>query len=154
MYNILICDDEKDIVNALKIYLNDSNYTLFTAYDGREALGIVEKNEIHSSLAKKVVYEQLKGFKGKVSTLILGCTHYPLLRPIIQNALGSEVTLIDSGAECVRDISVLLNYFELNRDRLTEAPVHHYYTTGDAAAFATLAQTWLEEEVFVEHVEL
>ena len=38
MYNILICDDEKDIVNALKIYLNDTNYQLFEAYTGKEAL--------------------------------------------------------------------------------------------------------------------
>ena len=41
MYNILICDDERDIVNALKIYLNDVNYTLFEAYDGKEALMVV-----------------------------------------------------------------------------------------------------------------
>ena len=41
MYNILICDDEKDIVNALKIYLNDANYALFEAFDGWEALEIV-----------------------------------------------------------------------------------------------------------------
>ena len=36
MYNILICDDEKDIVNALKIYLNDSNYHFLEAFDGEE----------------------------------------------------------------------------------------------------------------------
>ena len=47
MYNILICDDEKDIVNALKIYLADPNYTMFEAYTGREALEIVEREDIH-----------------------------------------------------------------------------------------------------------
>ena len=47
MYNILICDDEKDIVNALKIYLNDTNNQLFEAYTGKEALEIVEKENIH-----------------------------------------------------------------------------------------------------------
>lgn len=47
MYNILICDDEKDIVNALRIYLNDTNYQLFEAYTGKEALEIVEKENIH-----------------------------------------------------------------------------------------------------------
>ena len=47
MYNILIWDDEKDIVNALKIYLNDTNYQLFEAYTGKEALEIVEKENIH-----------------------------------------------------------------------------------------------------------
>lgn len=47
MPNILICDDEKDIVSALKIYLSDPDYTIFTAYDGLQALGIVEKETIN-----------------------------------------------------------------------------------------------------------
>ncbi|MBQ7776681.1 MAG: response regulator transcription factor [Lachnospiraceae bacterium] len=47
MYNILICDDEKDIVNALKIYLADSNYCFFEAYNGEEALQVVKEKDIH-----------------------------------------------------------------------------------------------------------
>ena len=47
MYNILICDDEKDIVNALKIYLNDSNYYFLEAFDGEEAVHVVETKEVH-----------------------------------------------------------------------------------------------------------
>ena len=47
MYNILICDDEKDIVSALKIYLAGGEYNLFEAYDGIEALNIIDKNDIH-----------------------------------------------------------------------------------------------------------
>ena len=47
MANILICDDDRDIVSALKIYLSDPDYTLFEAYDGREAVRICEREEIH-----------------------------------------------------------------------------------------------------------
>ena len=47
MYNILICDDEKDIVNALKIYLNDTNYHFLEAFDGEEAVHTVETQEVH-----------------------------------------------------------------------------------------------------------
>ena len=47
MYNILICDDEKDIVNALKIYLNDSQYQFFEAYNGKQALEIIDAEDIH-----------------------------------------------------------------------------------------------------------
>ena len=47
MYNILICDDEKDIVNALKIYLNDTNYHFLEAFDGEEAVHVVETKEVH-----------------------------------------------------------------------------------------------------------
>lgn len=47
MYNILICDDEKDIVEALNIYLSSEGYNILKAYNGREALEILEKEEIH-----------------------------------------------------------------------------------------------------------
>ena len=47
MYNILICDDERDIVSALKIYLSNDEYELYEAYDGREALDIIDNTEIH-----------------------------------------------------------------------------------------------------------
>ena len=47
MYNILICDDEKDIVSALRIYLASEDYNLFEAYDGRQALKVIEDNDIH-----------------------------------------------------------------------------------------------------------
>ena len=115
---------------------------------------LVESNELQSSVTKKVVYETLKPLAGKVDTLVLGCTHYPLLRPIIQNVMGPEVQLIDSGAECVRDISVLLNYFEINRSRQLEDCHHQFYTTANATSFAAIAKTWLHQVVHVEHVEL
>ena len=47
MYNILICDDQPDIVNALKIYLAPEGYNLFEAFTGKEALEIVRSNDIH-----------------------------------------------------------------------------------------------------------
>ncbi len=47
MANILICDDEKDIVNALLIYLSDPEYHLYTACNGKEALDILQQEEIH-----------------------------------------------------------------------------------------------------------
>ena len=47
MYNILICDDEKDIVSALKIYLRAEGYNTIEAYNGREALDAVKRNDVH-----------------------------------------------------------------------------------------------------------
>lgn len=47
MFNILICDDDHDIVNALKLYLASEEHTLFVAYNGCEALSIVQQHEIH-----------------------------------------------------------------------------------------------------------
>jgi DNA-binding response OmpR family regulator len=47
MHNILVCDDDKDIVSALRIYLEAENYKVFEAYDGRGAIGLLAGNEIH-----------------------------------------------------------------------------------------------------------
>ncbi len=47
MYNILVCDDDKEIVEAIEIYLTKEGYNILKAYNGEEALKIVEKNEVH-----------------------------------------------------------------------------------------------------------
>ena len=47
MYNILICDDDKDIVSALKIYLESEGYRTFEAYNGKEALAVLDREDVH-----------------------------------------------------------------------------------------------------------
>ncbi|MBR2884126.1 MAG: response regulator transcription factor [Clostridia bacterium] len=47
MFNVLVCDDERDIVSALQIYLESDGYTVFKAYNGKEAIDILSENEIH-----------------------------------------------------------------------------------------------------------
>lgn len=65
MYNILICDDERDIVNALKIYLNDVNYTLFEAFNGAEALKVIEEADIHLVLLD-IMMPEMDGMEAMV----------------------------------------------------------------------------------------
>lgn len=65
MYNILICDDEKDIVNALKIYLNDASYTLFEAYNGKEALKVASEQELHLVLMD-IMMPEMDGIEAMV----------------------------------------------------------------------------------------
>ncbi len=47
MYNILVCDDERDIVNALKIYLTSDGYNVFEAFDGSQAIETVQREDVH-----------------------------------------------------------------------------------------------------------
>lgn len=65
MYHILICDDERDIVSALKIFLSDGDYRLFEAYTGREALAIMGQNEIHLVLMD-VMMPEMDGISAMV----------------------------------------------------------------------------------------
>jgi glutamate racemase len=117
---------------------------------------IVESNQFQTSVAKKIVAESLRPFtKQKVDTLILGCTHYPLLRPIIQNVMGTEVKLIDSGAETVGEVSMLLDYFQLANDRPTKDREVAFYTTGSTTMFDRIASEWLDEgSVNSKHIVL
>lgn len=50
MFTVLVCDDEKDIVSALKIYLTSDGYNVLEAYNGNEAIDIIEKEEVHCVL--------------------------------------------------------------------------------------------------------
>ena len=50
MYNILVVDEDKEIVKAIEIYLGKENYNIFKAYDGEQALKVIDKNEIHLAI--------------------------------------------------------------------------------------------------------
>ena len=62
MYKILICDDEKDIVSALKIHLENAGYETRSAYNGREALAIIQNEEIHLALLD-IMMPEIDGFE-------------------------------------------------------------------------------------------
>ena len=47
MYNILVCDDDKEIVEAIEIYLSQEGYRILKAYDGMQALKLLETEEVH-----------------------------------------------------------------------------------------------------------
>ncbi|MDE7351469.1 MAG: response regulator transcription factor [Acetatifactor sp.] len=65
MYNILICDDERDIVNALKIYLHDDNYALYEAFDGAQALKVIGEKDIHLVLLD-IMMPEMDGIEAMV----------------------------------------------------------------------------------------
>ncbi|MEI6372148.1 MAG: glutamate racemase [Actinomycetes bacterium] len=71
-----------------------------------------------------------------VDTLVLGCTHYPLLAGAIQHVVGDEVTLVSSAEESAKDVYRTLVAHELLRDTSLPDPVHSFLTTGDPEAFA------------------
>lgn len=117
---------------------------------------LVESNQFKGSIAKKVVTETMQPFrKNDIDTLVLGCTHYPLLRPIIQNVMGDHVHLIDSGAETVNEVSVLLDYYNMGEVKTNKLNERKFYTTGSVNMFKQIASDWMEmTELEVEHVPL
>lgn len=87
-----------------------------------------------------------------VDTLVLGCTHYPLLKPVLQRVAGPDVTLVDS-AEAVAEM-VAAGLAERHLEA-THAPSHHFCVTDSGETFQRLARMILkDDEVSLEWVEV
>jgi glutamate racemase len=95
-----------------------------------------------------VAHEYLAPVQARdVDTLILGCTHYPLLTGVISYVMGDGVTLVSSAEETAKDVfRVLADADALRPDHLPE-PEHEFLTTGDPEEFARLARRFLGPEV-------
>jgi len=79
-----------------------------------------------------------------VDTLVLGCTHYPLLSGVLQLAIGPDVTLVSSAEETAKDVLRVLTEHDLLAERsLDDPPAHSFHATGDADQFARLARRFL-----------
>lgn len=116
---------------------------------------IVESNEYTDPIAERVVRETLTPMVAAgVDTLVMGCTHYPLLRPFIQQTMGENVKLIDSGAETVSEVSVLLDYFGLANDQ-SGVGTRAFYTTGHPGMFKEIAADWLQlDDIAAKHADI
>ncbi len=71
-------------------------------------VSLVEEGWTDNDVAKAVANRYLASMRGKVDSLVLGCTHYPLLKKVIGEALGGEVTLIDSAYETAKTLTALI----------------------------------------------
>ncbi|MFS0822487.1 glutamate racemase [Bacillus sp. 1P02SD] len=116
---------------------------------------LVEAGEFVGPKAEQIVAESLESLRGKdIDTLILGCTHYPLLRNTIQAYLGERIKLIDSGAETAREVSTVLFYSGLLNKKARKRS-HLFLTTGEKEIFQRIATNWFEKPVYnVKSVKL
>jgi len=114
---------------------------------------LVEQGKLNEEETFHAVSEALEPFnKENIDTLILGCTHYPLLAPIIQDVMG-EVNLISSADETAREISTILFHKNLFSKEFGR-PKHRFFASGNKEIFQQLAEEWLKLPVQVEQVKL
>ena len=116
----------------------------------------VERGETSGTEITKIAREYLAPIMAAdVDTLVLGCTHYPLLTGVISYVMGEGVTLVSSAEETAKDLYRTLVENNLLRDAQNGAPTHKFLATGDAQAFESLARRFLGPEVTrVEHQDL
>jgi glutamate racemase len=112
---------------------------------------LAEEGWEDNDVAHTIAQTYLKDLRSSIESLVLGCTHYPILRGVIQKAVGEDVTLIDSGEATAAEVKILLKEKGLARTTpptgaLTRQlcdDLDHFYVTDAAERFARVAERFL-----------
>jgi len=102
---------------------------------------LIEEGLVDHAVTREIAAEYLVEMTGaRLESLILGCTHYPLIAPLLQELLGPAVRLVDSGAEAARATATLLR----ERGQLAAGPArHHFFLSDERLQFQRVAESFL-----------
>ena len=118
---------------------------------------MVEAGQLDGALVEEVVAEQIAPMLDErtgIDTLLLGCTHYPLLAPVIRRIIGSDVAVIDSASATASALAALLEMHSLAAPSDAQ-PSHVQLTTGDVESFSRVAGRLFESTFTqVEHLTI
>jgi glutamate racemase len=112
---------------------------------------LAEEGWADNEVTRTIAATYLADLRGKIDTLVLGCTHYPILRDVIQETIGEDVRLIDSGEATALEVKTLLKEKNLARmtpptgalERQLGDDLDHFYVTDAAERFARVAERFL-----------
>ena len=119
---------------------------------------LVEEGWLKDSVTVEVAKRYLASFQeSDIDTLILGCTHYPLLRSMIQEIMGGKVSLVNPAYETAQGLKRLLEQHQLSNDGgQTREPMYQFYVSDAAEKFKNFANSILPceiEEAQLIHIE-
>ena len=118
---------------------------------------LVENDETHSAGAAYFVRDSLGRLFAqdeKIDTLLLGCTHYPLLLPFPADALPTHVKIVEQGGIVAKSLADYLRRHSEMKSRLRRGSKRIFLTTGDAEDFSTAAMRFYGEKIMAQRVEL
>ena len=112
---------------------------------------LAEEGWVDDDVARSVAQTYLEDIRGRIDTLVLGCTHYPILKDVIQATVGEFVKLVDSGEATAGEVKALLKEKDLARispptgalERQLCDDLDHFYVTDAAERFARVAERFL-----------
>ena len=128
----------KRLDSAVKVY--SESCPLFVPF--------VEEGWLDGDVVSKVArtyLDQLKSFK--IDTLILGCTHYPLLAPVIQKILGDNVRLVNSAEETAKEARQLLEKLKIRETRKKSGAQTRFYVSDEPEQFRNLGERFLGRSI-------
>lgn len=112
---------------------------------------LVEEGWTEGKIAVMVAEKYLKGIKNKgIDTLVLGCTHYPLLKSVVSEVMGSDIRLIDSAVETAKSIKEILKSKGIER-KSKARPLREIYVTDSPERFIKVGERFLEQKI--KHIE-
>jgi glutamate racemase len=112
---------------------------------------LVEEGWTEGQIASMVAEKYLAGFKNKdIDTVVLGCTHYPLLKKVIAEVMGAGVRLIDSAIEISQEITVILEDLGMKREKKSPS-FREFYVTDSPERFLNVGEKFLGQQI--EHIE-
>lgn len=106
----------------------------------------IEEGEVDSPALKLIVKEYLTPIKGKIDTLILGCTHYPIIEKIIAKEIGSKVFLINPGKSVAKKMKEYFSKNNLINGQNNNGKIN-YYVTDMTERFTKVAETFLGSKI-------
>ncbi|MCK5580295.1 MAG: glutamate racemase [Candidatus Omnitrophica bacterium] len=108
---------------------------------------LVEEGWINKGVTLNIAKEYLSQVrKAKVDTLILGCTHYPLLKPVLKKVMGSKVYLVDSAHEVSLEVGNYLNKMEI-AEKGKRKPKYQFLSSDDPGHFCNMAKRFLNYNI-------
>jgi len=120
---------------------------------------VVEEGWVDGSPNEKIVEDIAKNYlfplkKNRIDTLILGCTHYPLIKNVIRRVMGTDIHLIDSADSCAEDVKKLLNSLGLSSEK-TNTPLYKFYVSDAPEKFKTMGSMFLGRTISkVEKIDI
>lgn len=112
---------------------------------------LVEEQWVNHASTRLIVQEYLRPLKGEnVDTVLLGCTHYPLLREVIQEEMGENVLIVDSASTCAEHVAAVLHKSALLSPLLQGE--HTYFSSDDPEKFRLLGEKFFNSPI--NNVEL
>ncbi|HEY9062210.1 MAG TPA: glutamate racemase [Pseudobacteroides sp.] len=108
---------------------------------------LVEEGWWENDIAYRIAQEYLEPMKKEgIDTLVMGCTHYPMLYNTISKVMGDDVKLVSSALEVTKVVRNILGEMDIMRDERI-SPVYRYYTSDSVEKFESLGSAILESEI-------
>ena len=117
---------------------------------------IVEEGWANTDIAHLTAVRYLQELKDEnIDSLVLGCTHYPLLKKTIGEFVGPEIKLVNPAKETALDLKKILEEKNLLREENVDEPIYKYYVSDIPEKFASIAQEFVKKEIdVVEQIEI